>query len=158
MQTISKYCILSSTHVIELAAEVNEAIAQGWQPIGGPVVDTHRNPVDGQVYFHQAMVKVESEKTGDKRMAEALIDSVKQGELDKVSLLGLHSAVTFLGGIWTYPDRDPENRKLYEACRELESMGKLESDDRHGDDLRMIYFKPVLGYPVRYTDYLDTGK
>ena len=54
-------------------------------------------------------------------------------------------------GIHTYPNKDMDNQKLYEACVELEKMGRLE---RQINDKCHVYFT-VSNVPMSNYLYRD---
>jgi hypothetical protein len=55
---MNDYQILTASVTTDLAAKVKQAIAKGWEPLGGPFVEQH---ISGSTY-HQAMVPAQSAK------------------------------------------------------------------------------------------------
>lgn len=55
MKKIIEYNIEYARDEDQLIVSIDDAIKNGWQPIGGLAVNTH----DGREYFYQAMVKYE---------------------------------------------------------------------------------------------------
>ena len=57
MDTIKEYMMIRGP-AIKLAIEVNEAIDDGWQPFGSPIISDH--DANSYAIIHQAMVKYET--------------------------------------------------------------------------------------------------
>ena len=59
MMKVSEYKIIGETHVFTLEKAVNNAVNQGWTPLGGVCVDDHSARITGseRPSFFQAIVK-----------------------------------------------------------------------------------------------------
>ena len=59
MMKVSEYRIIGETHVFTLQKAVNNAVSQGWTPLGGVCVDDHSARITGseRPSFFQAVVK-----------------------------------------------------------------------------------------------------
>lgn len=58
MDPITNYCVIVSPDIDNFIQEVNDAVKEGWQPLGGLVITV----IDGRVTYHQSMVETDSDR------------------------------------------------------------------------------------------------